>query len=353
MKKIVIFLLILPFLLGCGKENSEQIGVFSVIYKDGYKEITDGIGRKIILVKKGGPIPEGYKKYQIVRIPVRKVIAYSLYTVSLIKELGHIDTVRGVVFEKNAWKIPEIRNGIEKGRVFFIGESFHVDFEKIKEIDPDIVFSWDPSVVPKLEELGIPCVITSSKIAPSLKDHVRFILYLSVFYNEEEKAKSFIEKEFKKIKEIKSKAKRAIHKPKVIWGDIYPKKILVEPGNSWSAQAVKIAGGKYLFDDIQGASCMQITIEKFFSRAKYADILITYRGPEMGITSKKLLRNINPLIKKIKIKPLYKGEIYSTRWKLWQTADTADIIYELASIFHPKLFPRKRLIYFYRFPRGR
>ena len=52
MKKIVIFLLILPFLLGCGKENSEQIGVFSVIYKDGYKEITDGIGRKIILVKK-------------------------------------------------------------------------------------------------------------------------------------------------------------------------------------------------------------------------------------------------------------------------------------------------------------
>jgi len=348
MRNVVIFFLIILF-VGCGK-RTEQIGVFSVAYKDKYIEITDGIGRKLILVKRGDPVPKGYKRYQIVRIPVRKVIAYSLYTVSLIKELGHIDTVRGVVFEKSAWKIPEIREGIERGKVIFIGESPNVDFEKIKKINPDVVFSWSPSIIPKLEELGIPCVITSSRIAPSLRDHIKFILYLSFFYNEEDRAKRFIREEFKKIEKIASKAKSAKHKPRVIWGDIYPKKVLVEPGNSWSAQAVKIAGGKYLFDDIQGTSCMQITIEKFFSRARCADILITYRGPEMGIRSKRMLRKINPLLRKIKIRPLYEGEVYSTRWTLWQTADTADVIYELGSIFHPKLFPRKKLIYFYRFP---
>jgi iron complex transport system substrate-binding protein len=41
-------------------------------------------------------------------------------------------------------------------------------------------------------------------------------------------------------------------KPKVIWGDVFSKRVLVEPGNSWAAQIVQAAGGDYLFADVAG-----------------------------------------------------------------------------------------------------
>ena len=340
--KIVILFLIV--LLSCGHQQSS--GPFSIRYEKGYKEITDGIGRRFVLVSKN--IKNiSYEKSRVIKIPIKKAIVYSGYTAALIKELGYVDSIVGVVVKKKYWHIPEIKKGLEKGKIVYIGEYNAVDYEKLSTLKPDVVFSWDEGLIPKLEELGIPCVITSTKIAPNLSEHIRLILFLSAFYNEEEKAKRFINEQFRRIEEISSKLKDVTYKPKVIWGDIYPKKVLVEPGNSWAAEAVRRAGGRYLFDDVQGASCMQITVEKFFSRAKDADILITYRGPEEGITSKEAFKKASELLKTIEIKPMNEGRIYFTGWRLWETADTAGIIYELASIFHPKLFPLKKHNYFF------
>ena len=67
----------------------------------------------------------------------------------------------------------------------------------------------------------------------------------------------------------------------------------------------------------------------------------------MGITSKKAFRESSELLKAVDIRPLDKGKIYFTGWKMWETADTAGIIYELASIFHPKLFPMQKHIYLF------
>jgi iron complex transport system substrate-binding protein len=42
-------------------------------------------------------------------------------------------------------------------------------------------------------------------------------------------------------------------KPNVIWGDIYEKRVLVEPINSSPAEIILLAGGEYAFDDVVGA----------------------------------------------------------------------------------------------------
>ncbi len=340
---VLIFLLTF-LLIGCESKHS---GPFSISYGNGYKEITDGIGRRFLLVSDTAKQIKNYEKSRIIKIPVKKVVVYSGYSAALIKELGHVDSIVGVVVEKENWHIPEIRKGMEDGRIVYLGEFTAIDYEKLSALRPDVVFSWDEGIIPKLEEMGIPCVITSTKIAPNLSEHIRFILFLSAFYDEEERAKRFIEEQFRRIEEISSKLKDVNYKPKVIWGDIYPKKVLIEPGNSWAAEAVRKAGAEYLFNDVQGASCMQITVEKFFSRAKYADILITYRGPEEGITSKKEFKESSELLKTIEIRPMKEGRIYFTGWRLWEEADTAGIIYELASIFHPDLFPLKKHSYFF------
>ncbi len=96
---------------------------------------------------------------------------------------------------------------------------------------------------------------------------------------------------------------------------------------------------------------MRVTLEKFFSRAKDADILITYRGPESGITSKARLRQSSRLLQTVDIRPMNQGRIYFTGHRLYQSADTAGIVAELAAIFHPELFPKKeKPEYFFELP---
>ena len=352
-RRFLVFLItFIAFSGGCS-HRFEQYGEFSVRFlKGGYKEITDGIGRRFLLVPRGKAPLKGYGKAGTIYVPIKSAVIYSTYNAALIKELGHLDTIRGVIVKEKDWFIPEIKEGLRSGNIAYLGEYTSIDFEKLKKVDPDVVFTWDEGIIPKLEELSIPCIITSTRIAKDLDSHINFIRFIATFYNEEDKAKEFTEAQFNKIREISSKIERyAKRHPKVIWGDIYARKVLVEPGNSWAAQVAKLAGCRYLFDDLEGASCMQVTIEKFFSRIKDADILITYRGPESGITSKEMLKSSSRLLQNVNIRPLSEGEIFFTGYRLYQVSDTSDIIYELASLFHPEIFPqRKERRYFFRLP---
>ncbi len=345
---ITVFLLLFP---GC-KVNFEQFGGFSIRYLDnGCKEVTDGVGRKLLLVPSGCRAVKGNKRAGIVRIPVKRVVVYSTYNAALIKALGHVNSIVGVVIKKDDWYIPEIRNGIANGRIVYLGEYTSIDYERLRRLKPDVVFTWDEGIVPKLDELSIPSVVTTTKIAKDLNAHINFIRFISGFYGEEQRAKGFAESQFERIKKISARLRQAKKAPKVIWGDIYARKVQVEPGNSWAGQMVEKAGGDYLFRDLEGASCMQVTLEKFFSRAKDADILITYRGPESGISSKERLRQSSRLLQMVDIRPMNEGRIYFTGWKLYQSADTAGIIAELAAILHPRLFPEiKKPGYFFELP---
>ena len=339
------------FFSGCNV-NFEQFGEFTVKYKkNGCKEITDGIGRKLLLVPRGCKIQSTYKKSNIVHIPVKRVAVYSTYNAALIKALGHADSIVGVITKKDKWGIPEIKSGIEHGRIAYLGQYTSIDYEKLQALKPDVVFTWDGGITPRLSGLGIPSVVTTTRIAKDLDTHINFIRFLAAFYNEEKKAKAFAECQFERIKKISARIRQEKRLPKVVWGDIYARKVQVEPGNSWAAEIVQKAGCNYLFRDLEGASCMQITLEKFFLRTKEADIIITYRGPETGITSKEMLRKSSRLLQTVDIRPMNRGKIYFTGWKLYQTADTAGIIAELATIIHPELFPAKeKTEYFFELP---
>jgi len=246
----------LAFLLFSGCQSSfRHFGEFSVKrLKNGCKVVTDGVGRRLLLVPRGREAPGEYKEIQRVEIPVERVVTYSGMDAARLETLGVVDSIAGVVNQKEDWYIPEIREGMEEGRIVYLGEYTSIDYERLRVINPDVVFTYDEGVIPKLKELNIPCVITSTKLAKDLPAHIGFIQFLSTFYNEEEKAKAFVENQFKKIDEITAKRSETKKGLKTVWGDIHEKKVLVEPGNSWPAQLVEKAGGSYLFHDLQGAA---------------------------------------------------------------------------------------------------
>ncbi len=248
-------------LQGACSENSRRssgftsIGEFSIRYlPDNCKEIRDGAGRLMVLVPRGQKPPEGYEKDHIIEIPVKRVVVSSGFNVSLLKALGVLNTLVGVTHEKKYWTIKKVVQGMKSGKITCIGRSGAIDFEKLKAIRPDLMLTWDACAIAKITRLNIPGVITTTGEAMNLDTRIRFVKFLSVFFNREQRADEYIKKIQNTITKVSKLSMNIKKQPKIIWGDIFEKRVLVEPGNSWAAQLINLSGGNYLFNDIKGAS---------------------------------------------------------------------------------------------------
>ncbi|MFH0727800.1 MAG: ABC transporter substrate-binding protein [Pseudomonadota bacterium] len=137
--------------------------------------------------------------------------------------------------------------------------------------------------------------------------------------------------------------------PKVMWGDIYEKRVMVEPGNAWVGELVGLAQSDYLFEDVYGTSCIEIAVERFMYSGEEADILFTYRSRKDGVTSKAALMRLNPLL--ASIRPLKAGKVYAPLPHYSQSGDRLDeILTEIAAILHPEAYPGVEYRYFVELP---
>jgi iron complex transport system substrate-binding protein len=121
----------------------------------------------------------------------------------------------------------------------------------------------------------------------------------------------------------------------------------VEPNNAWVSQLIKLSGGTYELDDVEGASCLEITLERFFLAGKKADIMFTYRSPRTGINTKKQLAIDNPLMESIR--PMTNGQIYTPKPLFYESYHRLDdVMLEIASILQPAVYGPPRYEFFQR-----
>ncbi len=354
----MLIVMTLPALCACdrstdhGKKSFLQIGAFSVTkVSDTLTLVRDGAGRTLALVPRGAPAPEGYAPTMIVRTPVRRVVAYGAFDVATLNVLGVLeDTLVGVTQPVDRWYVDSVVKGMKSGKIAWIGYPNAIDFELLKKQRPELVLTWDPSIIPMCDELGIACVVTTTPVAMCLSARMSFVKFLAPFFGREKEAEAYFNRISAALSDIRNRTASAFEKPKVMWGDIYEKRVLVEPGNAWVGELVTLINSGYLFRDIYGTSCIEISIERFLYSGKQADIYFTYRTPATGATSKQALARLNPLI--AGIKPLGPGgRVYAPLPIYAQSGDKLDEIFrELAAIMHPDLYPGYELRYFQRLP---
>ena len=331
------------------KQSFMNIGEFSVNKKDSYTEVRDGAGRKLALIPRGGKAPEGFAPSNVIEVPVKRVVAYRAFEVGILAALGVPETLVGVTDPKEEWTRDDVLRGFDEGRIAYVGDSTKVDFERIKAQHPDLVMTWDPSIIPMMDSLGIPVVVTTTAVATCLNTHMRFVEFIAPFFGREEQGKAYFDKVAGALQQIRDRTKD-LPPPKAMWGDIYEKRVLVEPGNAWVAELIGLAQSNYLFNDIYGTSCIEISTERFIHSGKEAEIYFTYRTPSRGATSKAALARSNPLI--AEIKPLGPGgHVYAPLPHYSQSSDRLDeILVEISAILHPDAYPDHKMNYFVELP---
>ncbi len=343
----------------CGKESESgetkesflQIGEFTVERVTAQRiNVRDGAGRTLVLVPRGAPAPADVDPVRLVRTPVKRVAAYGFFDIATLRALGVLEEVLvGVTAPKEKWYVEEVRQGMESGKIAFIGDYNSIDYERLKQQQPELVLTWDHSIIPMMDELGIPCAITSTPTAMCMNARMRFVLFLAPFFDKENEAQAFFERVNSTLIDIRERTADAGPPPKVMWGDIYEKRVLVEPGNAWVGELVGLAQSDYLFDDVYGTSCIEIAVERFLFSGEDADILFTYRTEDSGATSKEALARLNPLLKSIR--PLTQGKVYAPMPHYVQSGDHLDeILVEIAAILHPEVYKDYQRRYFVELP---
>lgn len=347
--------LILMLVAGCddamrgNQQSFINLGDFAVNAKTEYTEMRDGAGRMMAIVPRGAPHPDGFDPTMVVETPVQRVVVFSNFDIAILHALGVDQSIVGVVNPEESWHVDYIQQGFAEGRIQYVGQSNALDYERIKVLKPDMVMTWDPSIVPMMDELGIPVVVTSTPLATCLATHVRFVQFISPFFHKEAEGEAFYARVSQTLEDIRAKTK-GHPKPNAMWGDIYEKRVLVEPGNAWVAELVGLAQSDYLFDDVYGTSCIEISLERFIYSGSDADIYFTYRSVKDGIISKAALVRLNPLL--AGLKPMGpEGRAYAPLPHYSQSSDRLDeILTEIAAILHPDIYPDYKLQFFLQLP---
>ena len=333
------------------KKSFIQIGEFTVNRLSPHRtEVRDGAGRTLVLIPRDAEAPEGYAPHEIVRVPVQRVVTYGFFEVATLRALGVLEqTLVGVTHPAEGWYIDEVTSGMAAGKIAYLGDASAIDYERLKQQRPELVLTWDPSIIPMLTELKIPCAVTSTPTAMCLNARMRFVQFLAPFFKREKEADAFFERVNKALIAIRERTAGAARQPKVMWGDIYEKRVLVEPGNAWVGELVGLAESDYLFEDVYGTSCIEISIERFLYSGKEAEIFFTYRTAKSGATSKAALARMNPLL--AGIRPLSHGKVYAPMPHYVQSGDRLDeILTEIAAILHPDCYPGFERRYFVELP---
>ncbi|MDR1395327.1 MAG: ABC transporter substrate-binding protein [Deltaproteobacteria bacterium] len=332
-----------------GSAGFLNVGEYSLIEKDGWTEVHDGAGRTLALVPRGQPHPPGFEPSMVIEAPVRRAAVYSAFDTAMLNVLGRADSIVALTSPPESWHADYIKEGYRSGRIAYIGEPGSIDYELLQAQHPDVVLTWDPSIVPMLDSLGIPVLVTSTPVAACLSTQIRFVEFLAPFFGEEARAEAFYRRIQQSLIDIRAKT-AGLPKPKAMWGDIYEKRVLVEPGNAWVAELIGLAQSDYLFDDVYGTSCIEVSVERFLYSGRDADLYFTYRSAGQGIYSKESLLRINPLLEGLK--PLGpEGRALAPRPVYAQSADRLDeLLTEIAAILHPEAYPGYELKYFTELP---
>ncbi len=356
--KFLIPLLFVCCLTGCDSRSNEhkgsflQIGEFAINrLHEGLTEVRDGAGRTLALIPRDATLPDGYEAHMVVRTPVQRVVAYGGFDVAALRVLGVLDdTLVGVTRPRKKWYVDDVRRGFDEGRIAYVGDATAINFELVRQQQPELVLTWDPSIIPMLSELGIPCIITSTPVAMCLNARMSYVQFLAPFFHKENKADAFFERVSNALKDIRARTAGKWDGAKVMWGDMYEKRVLVEPGNAWVGELVGLVESDYLFEDVYGTSCIEISMERFLYSGHEANIYFTYRTPKTGATSKAALKKLHPLL--ADIKPLGpEGKVYAPLAHYSQSGDKLDEIFtEIAAIIHPTLYPGYQLRYFQELP---
>jgi iron complex transport system substrate-binding protein len=289
-----------------------------------------------------------------IRIPVKKVVCLSTTHIGFIDCLDEISSISGIS-GRNYVVNKKLRDRISSNLVADVGYEENLNYEKLVQLNPDVVFVYGISgaataMVKKINELGIPAVFIAEYLEEEPLAKTEWIKFFGAFFKKDDLAASLFDTIAGLYGHYAEIAGHAAEKPAVMLGLPWKGTWYISGGKSYVAELIRDAGARYIWTDLDFKDSRPVDLEKVFERALTADYWLNSGDAR---TREDILQ-CDARFAKL---PAYIHEsIYNNNRLLSPTGGNAFyesgvvephiILSDLIAILHPQLLPSHKLKYY-------
>jgi iron complex transport system substrate-binding protein len=308
-----------------------------------------------VLVQCNTPIPTGFDRSQIVRVPVNSVVVMSTTHLPLLDKLGLIDRLVGVS-DLSQINTPSVVTKAKSGKLAEVGRSNNTNVERILEIKPELVTTYGvgnpkSDSHPKLIEAGLPVAIIAEYMEASPLGRAEWLKFMALFFNRETEAEKVFGRMVTRYESIAKIASQAKNKPTVFSGFDSRGTWYIPGGDSYAAKFISDARGDYIWKDDRSTGSLNLSFEQVFDRARTA---------EYWIDSSQAWHTVGDVVNSdrrygkftaVKTPKLFNptARINATGGNdFWEggTANPDLILADLVKALHPELLPKHQFVYY-------
>lgn len=291
----------------------------------------------------------------VVQLPIQEAILTSTTQIPHLDMLGEMDKLIGfpqvdLISSLRAWE------QIQAGKVQDLGSGPSANPEMILELAPDLVListlGEDLRYLEVLSQAKIPALINGEYVEQHPLGRAEWIKFTGILFGKYEVA----EQVFQTIEQAYLDAQKLADsipedaRPTVLSGLMYQDTWYTPGGESWGAQILRNAGGRYVFANQKGTGSLQLNYEFVLENALEADYWIG----SADFSSLEALANAEPRYRAFQA--FRSGNVYTYTLKKgpkggleyfelgYMRPDL--ILKDLIKILHPDLLPEYEL-YFY------
>lgn len=242
-----------------------------------------------ILIPKSREIPQNLPKGTIIRTPLSNILVYSSVHAGIIKELGHLNSIKGVC-DAEYFNMAEIQEGLALEKITNAGMSMSPSIEKIIELSPEaiILSPFQNAGYGTLTNLGIPIIECADYMESTPLGRAEWIKFFGLLFGEYQSADSIFLDTKEKYTKLKAMVPPTAKKPKVIQETLNSGIWYVPGGNSYMAHLFNDAGANYPWKDDTSTGTISLDFTQVFDKAHDADIWLL-RSYGNDVTYKSLL----------------------------------------------------------------
>ncbi len=311
-----------------------------------------------LLLPPGRAAEPDFPVHRTVRVPARRIVVLGISSVSALERLGALDRVVAI------GGLPYLYSPVARGlRLPDVGPGggmgVDVDLEKILALRPDLVIAYaytreERVRIARLEELGIPVVLVSEYLENSPLGRAEWIRFIARLVGREDRAEALFRQVARHYREIRARVADRRDRPLVLTGAPFQGTWYAGGGKSWLARLIVDAGGRYFAADLPGEGSVPLAAEAVFQRGGKTEFWVN-----CGLwRSRNEIRGSDP---RFALLPPFRGNrIYNNDARRNGTGGNDyyeggvwrpdQVLEDLASIFHPNLFPGYRPVYYRRLP---
>ena len=293
--------------------------------------------KRYALVHRDSAVPEKIPvDAEVVKIPINSALVYSSVHAGAFHELGCIDAVTGIV-DAEYYKIPEIVEGVNEGKIINAGNSMAPTIEKIVELSPQVILSspFQNAGHGAIEKLGIPIVECADYMEASPLGRAEWIKFIGELLCKRKEATDIYNEVVNEYNALCAKVKGIKDKPIVISEMMTDGVWFLPGGGSYMAQMFADAGATYPWDKDNSTGSLQLDFATVYDKAHNADYWII-KSPEPNFSLANL-ESKYPLNKKFEA--FSKGGVY--------VINTVESSFFEDFPFHPERLLREYIILFH------